>query len=76
VTFDVTEIAGYFPMLKLFTFFLYVLQVLHAFWFYLIMKVAIKSFGSNSGGVKRDDRSESDFSSQVNEKDSEQRKKD
>lgn len=65
-TYEGPAIVGEFPAYKIFNGFLFVLQVLHIIWFYMICRVAYKAIAM--GKVDKDDRSESDDSS-INGKD-------
>ena len=51
-----------FPSYYLFNIMLYSLQVMHVIWFYMIVRVALKS--AATGKVDKDDRSESDNDSE------------
>jgi hypothetical protein len=55
---------GPFPAYYLFNALLYVLQVMHVLWFYVILKVA---YNSLSGKQAKDDRSDSGSSSEIGE---------
>jgi hypothetical protein len=50
---------GPFPAYYLFNILLYVLQVMHLIWFYMIVRIAYKAI--TVGTVDKDDRSESDY---------------
>ena len=50
---------GPFPAYYLFNILLYVLQVMHIIWFYMIVRIAYKAI--TVGTVDKDDRSESDY---------------
>ena len=50
---------GPFPAYYLFNVLLYILQVMHLIWFYMIVRIAYKAI--TVGTVDKDDRSESDF---------------
>jgi hypothetical protein len=56
---EAPAIIGGFPAYYLFNSLLYILQILHILWFYVILKVAYNSF---TGKSVKDDRSESDLS--------------
>ncbi|KAH0621450.1 hypothetical protein JD844_022790 [Phrynosoma platyrhinos] len=58
--FELPEIVGGFPALSIFIILLLILQVLHCFWSYLIVKAAYKAI---SKGKARDDRSDVESSS-------------
>ncbi|XP_034989047.1 ceramide synthase 6 isoform X2 [Zootoca vivipara] len=60
VIFELPEVAGGFPSLTIFITLLLVLQVLHCFWSYLILKAAYKAILK---GKSRDDRSDIESSS-------------
>lgn len=47
---------GLFPAYYIFNGLLYVLQVMHVIWFYMILRVASRAL--KSGQVEKDDRSE------------------
>ena len=59
-TYEAPELMGPFPAYYLFNILLYILQILHIIWFYVIIKIAYKSL--TTGKVDKDDRSESEFS--------------
>ncbi|XP_034989038.1 ceramide synthase 6 isoform X1 [Zootoca vivipara] len=68
VIFELPEVAGGFPSLTIFITLLLVLQVLHCFWSYLILKAAYKAILKGKAGKwnplhSRDDRSDIESSS-------------
>ncbi len=58
-TYEAPELMGPFPAYYLFNVLLYILQVMHLIWFYMIVRIAYKAI--TVGTVDKDDRSESDF---------------
>ncbi|XP_063148310.1 ceramide synthase 6 [Candoia aspera] len=60
VLFELPEIVGGFPALSIFVILLLILQVLHCFWSYLIIKAAYKAILK---GKAKDDRSDVESSS-------------
>ncbi|XP_042302445.1 ceramide synthase 6 [Sceloporus undulatus] len=66
--FELPEIVGGFPALSIFIILLLILQVLHCFWSYLIVKAAYKAISKGKAGKwnplhARDDRSDVESSS-------------
>lgn len=58
-TYELTAVLPAWPAFLIMNSFLYVLQVLHLIWFYMICKIAYKAL--TVGEVEKDDRSESDY---------------
>ena len=50
---------GMFPAYYLFNILLYILQVMHVIWFYMILRIIRRSF--TTAQIERDDRSESEY---------------
>uniref|UniRef100_W5MNR4 Ceramide synthase 6 n=1 Tax=Lepisosteus oculatus TaxID=7918 RepID=W5MNR4_LEPOC len=63
--FESWEIVGPYPSWWVFNFLLILLQVLHSFWSYLIIKIACKAI--SKGKVSKDDRSDVESSSDEDE---------
>ncbi|XP_015277733.1 PREDICTED: ceramide synthase 6 [Gekko japonicus] len=68
VIFELPEVIGSFPALSIFVILLLVLQVLHCFWSYLIVKTAYRAISKGKAGKwnplhARDDRSDIESSS-------------
>ncbi|XP_077175925.1 ceramide synthase 6 isoform X1 [Paroedura picta] len=68
IVFELPEITGSFPALSVFLILLVILQVLHCFWSYLIVKAAYKAISKGKAGKwnplhARDDRSDVESSS-------------
>ncbi len=72
-TYEGPEILGVYPAYQIFNYFLYVLQVMHIVWFYMILRVAYKAIVL--GKVDKDDRSESDDDDNDNEAANQKQKK-
>ena len=59
-TYEAPHLMGMFGAYYIFNILLYILQVMHVIWFYMILRMAYKAI--LAGGIEKDDRSESDES--------------